>query len=89
MTERETAELPAQIDSVVIGAGQAGLSMSWALTQAGRPHVVLGARDRLGGGWLRRWDSRSRRTLYTQTSSLLVGVGADAEYLAEHLAART
>ncbi len=57
MTERETAELPAQIDSVVIGAGQAGLSMSWALTQAGSPHVVLEARDRLGGGWLRRWDS--------------------------------
>lgn len=59
MTKREPAGgvLPAQIDSVVIGAGQAGLAMSWALTQAGRPHVVLEARDRLGGGWLRRWDS--------------------------------
>jgi putative flavoprotein involved in K+ transport len=27
--------------------------------------------------------------LYTQTSSLLVGVGADAQHLAEHIAART
>jgi putative flavoprotein involved in K+ transport len=49
--------LPAQVDTVVVGAGQAGLAMSWWLTQAGRDHVVLEARDRLGGGWLRRWDS--------------------------------
>ena len=27
--------------------------------------------------------------LYTQTSSLLVGVGADAQHLADHIAART
>jgi putative flavoprotein involved in K+ transport len=45
------------VETAVIGAGQAGLAMSWWLKQAGREHVVLEARDRLGGSWLKRWDS--------------------------------
>ncbi len=44
-------------ETVVIGAGQAGLAMSWSLAQAGVEHEVLEARDRLGGSWLKRWDS--------------------------------
>lgn len=44
------------VDTAVIGAGQAGLSMSWHLTQAGREHVLLDARRTLGGGWQDRWD---------------------------------
>lgn len=48
--------LPGSIDSVVIGAGQAGLLMSWHLQQAGRDHVVLDRRETLGGGWQDRWD---------------------------------
>jgi len=47
---------PQTVDTAVIGAGQAGLSMSWELTRAGREHVVLDARDTLGGGWQDRWD---------------------------------
>ena len=43
--------------TIVIGAGQAGLAMSWHLTQAGIEHEVLEARDRFGGSWLKRWDS--------------------------------
>jgi len=50
-------QLQTNVETAVIGAGQAGLAMSWWLTQAGREHVVLEARDRLGGGWLKRWDS--------------------------------
>ncbi len=49
-------ELPRSIDTVVIGAGQAGLIMSWHLQAAGRPHVVLDRRETLGGGWQDRWD---------------------------------
>ena len=49
-------ELPRSIETVVIGAGQAGLIMSWHLQQAGRPHVVLDRRETLGGGWQDRWD---------------------------------
>jgi putative flavoprotein involved in K+ transport len=44
------------VDTAVIGAGQAGLCMSWQLAQAGREHVVLEARRTLGGGWQDRWD---------------------------------
>jgi putative flavoprotein involved in K+ transport len=50
------SELPRRIDSVVIGAGQAGLTMSWYLAMAGREHMVLERRDHIGGGWLDRWD---------------------------------
>jgi putative flavoprotein involved in K+ transport len=45
------------VDTVVVGAGQAGLLMSWHLRQAGREHVVLDRRPALGGGWQDRWDA--------------------------------
>ncbi len=36
------------IDTIVVGGGQAGLSVSWHLKQAGREHIVLD-RGRIGG----------------------------------------
>jgi len=45
------------VETVVVGAGQAGLLMSWHLRQAGREHVVLDRRATLGGGWQDRWDA--------------------------------
>jgi len=42
--------------TVVVGGGQAGLSVSHELTQAGVPHVVL-ERGRVGQTWRDRWDS--------------------------------
>ena len=45
------------IDTVVIGAGHAGLAVSRLLTEAGREHVVLD-RGRVGERWrTERWDS--------------------------------
>ena len=45
------------IDTVVIGAGHAGLAVSRLLTAAGRDHVVL-ERGRVGERWrTERWDS--------------------------------
>ena len=45
------------IDTVVIGAGHAGLAVSRLLTEAGRDHVVLD-RGRVGERWrTERWDS--------------------------------
>ncbi len=44
------------IDTVIVGAGQAGLSASHELSRAGRPHVVL-ERGRVGQSWRGRWDS--------------------------------
>jgi putative flavoprotein involved in K+ transport len=44
-------------DTIVIGAGQAGLAVSRCLRDAGRDHVVL-ERGRLGESWRsQRWDS--------------------------------
>ncbi len=45
------------VETVVVGAGQAGLLMSWHLRQAGREHVVVDRRATLGGGWQDRWDA--------------------------------
>lgn len=45
-----------QKDTLVIGGGQAGLTMSYYLTQAGRDHLVLEKR-RLASAWRERWDS--------------------------------
>ena len=45
-----------QVDVLVVGAGQAGLSLSNELTRAGVEHVVL-ERGRIGQSWRDRWDS--------------------------------
>jgi len=45
-----------RIGVVVVGAGQAGLSISHELTQSGVDHVVL-ERGRIGQTWRDRWDS--------------------------------
>lgn len=46
-----------QEDVVIMGAGQAGLALSYYLTQQGRTHVVL-ERGRIGETWRsQRWDS--------------------------------
>jgi len=46
-------------DSVVIGAGQAGLSASYHLERRDIAHVVLDADAAPGGAWQHRWDSLS------------------------------
>lgn len=46
-------------ESVVIGAGQGGLSASFHLRRLGIEHVVLDANTRPGGAWQHRWDSLS------------------------------
>ncbi len=46
-----------QRDTIIIGGGQAGLAMSYLLTQQGRDHVVLEKSKRIGESWRQRWDS--------------------------------
>lgn len=46
-----------QYETVVIGAGQAGLSAGYHLAERGEPFVILDAAERVGGSWLNRWDS--------------------------------
>jgi len=46
------------IETLIIGAGQAGLSLSYHLTQRGRPHLLLEQADCLANPWRnQRWDS--------------------------------
>ena len=44
-------------DAIVIGAGQAGLSVGYYLAQHGRSFVILDANERVGDSWRKRWDS--------------------------------
>jgi putative flavoprotein involved in K+ transport len=48
--------LSSTVDVVIVGAGQAGLSLSHELAAAGVEHVVL-ERGRVGETWRGRWDS--------------------------------
>jgi cation diffusion facilitator CzcD-associated flavoprotein CzcO len=52
------------LDSVVIGAGQAGLSTSYHLQRLGTDHVVLDADEAPGGAWQHRWDSLTVRDVH-------------------------
>ncbi len=42
---------------IVIGAGQAGLSVGYFLKKAGIPFLILDANKRIGDSWRKRWDS--------------------------------
>ena len=42
------------LDTIVIGGGQAGLSVGYYLKKQGRPFVILDANDRIGGSWRTR-----------------------------------
>ncbi len=45
------------IETVIIGAGQAGLATAYHLQKRGKECVVLDRSDRVGDGWRRQWDS--------------------------------
>ncbi|MFJ2541445.1 NAD(P)-binding domain-containing protein [Microbacterium sp. NPDC087589] len=52
------------LDSVVIGAGQAGLSASFHLTRLGISHVVLDSDSEPGGAWRHRWNALTMRDVH-------------------------
>lgn len=54
MDEGREAE---RIDTVVIGAGQAGLAAGYHLARRGVPFVILDADARIGDHWRQHWDS--------------------------------
>ena len=45
------------VETVIIGAGQAGLSTAYHLKQQQRACVVLDGNRRIGDGWRQQWDS--------------------------------
>jgi putative flavoprotein involved in K+ transport len=59
-----------KIETIIVGGGQAGLSLSYYLTQSGREHVVLEKAPQPADAWRnRRWDSF---TLVTPNWSFLI-----------------
>ncbi|MGH8957433.1 MAG: flavin-containing monooxygenase [Acidimicrobiia bacterium] len=53
MTNQATKE----IDTLVIGGGQAGLAVGYHLSRAGVPFLIVDASRRTGDSWRNRWDS--------------------------------
>jgi len=49
--------LHAAFDVIVIGGGQAGLSVGYHLARTGARCVILEAHERIGDSWRKRWDS--------------------------------
>jgi putative flavoprotein involved in K+ transport len=45
------------IETVIVGAGQAGLSTGYHLRRRGREFVILDANARVGDNWRQQWDS--------------------------------
>ncbi|HET9779037.1 MAG TPA: NAD(P)/FAD-dependent oxidoreductase [Propionibacteriaceae bacterium] len=46
-----------QIETIIVGGGQAGLAVGHHLAQLGRSFVILDANERTGDSWRKRWDS--------------------------------
>jgi Predicted flavoprotein involved in K+ transport len=53
MTENNTE----RFNVIVIGGGQAGLSMGYYLSKSDLSFVILDASKRVGDSWRKRWDS--------------------------------
>ena len=48
---------PERVQTIVIGGGQAGLSVGYHLARRGLPFIILEANQRIGDSWRARWDS--------------------------------
>jgi putative flavoprotein involved in K+ transport len=48
---------PERVQTVIIGGGQAGLSVGYHLAQRNLPFVILEANGRIGDSWRNRWES--------------------------------
>jgi putative flavoprotein involved in K+ transport len=48
---------PERVETVVVGGGQAGLSVGYHLAQRRLGFLILEANERIGDSWRKRWDS--------------------------------
>lgn len=83
-------------ETVIVGAGQAGLATAWHLKQLGLSSLILEARPRIGDNWRSRWDSLLLFTparhsalpgLPHKDPDALLGKDAFADYLESYVPA--
>ena len=53
----KSAQSPERVQTLIIGGGQAGLSVGYHLQQRGLPFLILDSQQRIGDAWRKRWDS--------------------------------
>ena len=46
-----------QVETLIVGGGQAGLAVGYYLARRGRPFLILDENERTGDSWRNRWDS--------------------------------
>jgi putative flavoprotein involved in K+ transport len=46
-----------QVETIIVGGGQAGLALGYYLAQRDRSFVILDENERTGDSWRKRWDS--------------------------------
>jgi putative flavoprotein involved in K+ transport len=56
-TTKEETMAHEELDTAIIGGGQAGLAVAYHLKQQGRSPVILDMNERVGDSWRTRWDS--------------------------------
>jgi putative flavoprotein involved in K+ transport len=54
---KEPAMTTRHVETLIIGAGQAGLANGYELQRRGRDVLIVDAVDRIGDSWRRHWDS--------------------------------
>src|SRR5215831_11898861 len=52
-----SVQKPERVQTLIIGGGQAGLSVGYHLQKRGLPFLILDAHPRIGDAWRMRWDS--------------------------------
>src|SRR5688572_13319058 len=51
------SDAPERVDTIIIGGGQAGLSVGYHLARRGQRFLILEGNARIGDSWRTRWDS--------------------------------
>jgi len=49
-----------RVETLVIGGGQAGLSVGYHLAKRGMPFQIVDANEQVGDAWRQRWESLFR-----------------------------
>jgi putative flavoprotein involved in K+ transport len=60
-----------QVQTIVIGGGQAGLAVGYYLRKQNQPFIILDGNLRVGDAWRNRWDSLR---LFTPARYVLPGL---------------